>query len=211
MNKVFFFGTSGGCFDAFSLYKEINKNKSKLVFLSDRHSVGQTFSGCEVVGPFRHIFSDSVFGSKFVYQCGSVENHIQRHVWFNHAIQHEMIPLTLVSNAAYIHETAKIGRGTIIYPGVRIMANVSIGTNCIILPNTVINHDAIVGDFSIINSLCVLNGGVVLGHNCYIGASTSIKEAVSICANVTIGMASVVLKTIKKEGLYFGTPAKLIE
>ena len=121
-----------------------------------------------------------------------------------------MVPTTLISSQAYVHKTASIGRGSIIYPGVKIMTNVEIGENCIILPNTVVNHNVRVGDYSIINSACVLNGGVELGHNCYVGSGSSFKENSRVMANTTIGMCSLVLNTLEITGLYFGSPAKLI-
>lgn len=210
MHKVFFFGTSGGCLDAFYLYKEIFDAKTEFVFLSDKHSIGEYVSGCPIVGPFNYVTSGAVKGCQFVFQCGSVKNHRKRHVWFRKAIELGMIPTTLISDKAYIHETAFIGRGSIIYPGVKVMRNVTIGENCIILPNAIINHDSLVGDYSIINSSCVLNGKVDLGHNSYIGSSSTIKENIAVPPDTTIGMSSVVLTSPNQKGLYFGAPVRFI-
>ena len=129
---------------------------------------------------------------------------------YNRAKKEGLVPRTLISKDAYIHDTASIGQGSIIYPGVKIMTNVILGENCVVLPNTVINHDTQVGDFSIINSSCVLNGGIQLGNNCYLGSSSSVKENCIISHDTTIGMSSCVLSSLNKPGIYFGSPAKFI-
>ena len=210
MSNVYIFGTSGGCLDSFYLYKELFGESKNLYFLSDSHKVGEKIHGHEVAGSFEIVKKISTDDSYFVYQCGSSENHKTRNNWFDISLNSGLKPKTLISKDSYVHQTAKIGHGSIIYPGVKIMANVKIGTNCIILPNTVINHDTKVGDFCIINSLCVINGSVNIGCNSYVGSSTSIKEKIQITSNVTIGMGSNILKSLDIEGIYFGSPAMLI-
>lgn len=207
MAKIYFFGTDGGCLDAFFLSKEINNDK-ELFFLSDKEKKGSYIEGCPVIGTFSSIENNSLAHCEFVYQCGSVKNHLKRDIWFKKAEENQMIPKTLVSNHSYIHESATIGSGSIIYHGVKIMRNVEIGKNCVILPNTVINHDARVGDFSVINSSCVLNGNVKIGSKVFLGSLTSIRENVQITGQTTIGMSSIVLNNINSPGVYYGQPIK---
>ena len=210
MRKIYCFGTSGGCLDAFYLHNEVAHTREKTYFLSDNHAIGDILYGCEVAGSFQSISTLDTSDCEFIYQCGSSENHVHRHIWYKRAKDVGLSPRTLISKDAYIHDTVSIGQGSIIYPGVKIMTNVVIGENCVVLPNTVINHDTQVGDFSIINSSCVLNGGIQLGNNCYLGSSSSIKENCIISHDTTIGMASCVLNSVNKPGIYFGSPAKFI-
>lgn len=65
-----------------------------------------------------------------------------------------------ISEQAYIHETAKIGSGCEIRPGVVIGRDVEIGARCLIEPNVVIGK------------------GVVIGNDCRVGACTSISHAI---------------------------------
>lgn len=65
-----------------------------------------------------------------------------------------------ISEQAYIHETAKIGPGCEIRPGVVIGRNVEIGARCLIEPNVVIAR------------------GVVIGNDCRIGACSSLTHAI---------------------------------
>lgn len=208
---TYIFGTDGGCLDAFYLFKENNPKDINIEFLSDLHKEGVILHDCKINGPFSTIKNSNLKGSSFVYQCGSSLNHIDRNLWFDEAIKNGMIPKTLVSKLAYIHNTAIIGSGTIIYPGVKIMANVKIGINSIILPNVIINHDCEIGNFSIINSSCVVNGGVKIGNNTYLGSLSAIKEKINIVPKTTIGMFSNVISDIERQGLYYGNPAKFVD
>ena len=66
------------------------------------------------------IFSCKFYNEEFYYiQCGNVINHQKRNYWFNKAKESKLIPLTCNSNKAYVHKTAKIGLGSIIYPGAK--------------------------------------------------------------------------------------------
>ncbi|MBH18809.1 MAG: hypothetical protein CL851_00110 [Crocinitomicaceae bacterium] len=209
MVKIYFFGTDGGCLDAFCLSREIdNENDNELLFLSDKVKKGSLIQGCQVIGSFKSIENCSYANCEFVYQCGSVKNHFERDIWFKKALENQMIPKTLISSHSYIHESASIGIGSIIYHGVKIMRNVKIGQNCVILPNTIINHDVSIGDFSIINSSCVLNGGVEISSKVFIGSMTAIRENVKIASKTTIGMSSIILNDIVCPGVYYGQPIK---
>jgi len=105
-----------------------------------------------------------------------------------------------------ISDSAKIGEGTIIQPGVFIGNNVKIGKNCLIHSNVSIYDNCILGDNVIIQANSVIGadayyfqkrengflklescGRVVLGDNVEIGALCSIDKGVScdttICMN----------------------------
>ena len=103
MNKVFFFGTTGGCLDSFYLHNELSNNPEALYFLSDDHFVGERLYTHEVAGSFESIESIDTTDCYFVYQCGSSRNHINRHIWYERALLAGMIPKTLISKDSYVH------------------------------------------------------------------------------------------------------------
>ena len=207
-DKVVFFGIDGGCLDAYYLAMESCRGAiNEKVILSDSNNI-KLPEGSIHYGGFSSIEGGRLSGAKFVYQCGNVENHVSRHLWYEKACKCGLQPLKSVSEDAYIHSTAKIGEGVLIYPGVKIMRNVIIGENVILLPNSVVNHGTDVVAYTIVNSGVIINGDVSIGRNCFIGAGVQIRERARIDNNITIGMGSLVLESILKSGIYYGRPIR---
>ncbi len=100
-----------------------------------------------------------------------------------------------------ISDTAVVGEGTVVSPGVVIGHHVTIGKNCIIHPNVTIYDHTIIGDNVIIHAGTVIGadafyfkkradrevmydkllscGRVIIGHDVEIGASCTIDKGVS--------------------------------
>ncbi|MDR3046183.1 MAG: UDP-3-O-(3-hydroxymyristoyl)glucosamine N-acyltransferase [Bacteroidales bacterium] len=92
-----------------------------------------------------------------------------------------------------INPTAKIGKGTIIQPGVFIGENVVIGENCLIHANVTIYADTIIGNHVIIHSGSVIGGDAYYFQKRSEGwkkldscGRTVIEDYVDIGCNVTI-------------------------
>jgi hypothetical protein len=51
-----------------------------------------------------------------------------------------------------------------------------------------------------------ISGNCKIGNNVYIGTNSSVKENISICDEVIIGMQSSVIKSINEKGIYIGSP-----
>ena len=57
----------------------------------------------------------------------------------------------------------------------------------------------------------VVSGNVTLGNKVYLGTNSSIKEKITICDDVIIGLNTGVVKDIKDSGTYVGYPIKKIK
>jgi acetyltransferase-like isoleucine patch superfamily enzyme len=80
----------------------------------------------------------------------------------------------------------------------------------IILPNTVISHDSVIGHYtSLARGVCV-SGGVDVGRFCYLGTNAPIISKVTIGEYSLVGMGSVVLKSIDRNSVVVGNPARLL-
>jgi UDP-3-O-[3-hydroxymyristoyl] glucosamine N-acyltransferase len=57
----------------------------------------------------------------------------------------------------------------------------------------------------------IISGNCKIGNNVYIGSNSSVREKITICDNVIIGLNGGVVKNITKEGVYVGLPVKKIK
>ena len=76
--------------------------------------------------------------------------------------------------------------------------------------HTTVGHDCIIGDFFTTAPAVNISGSCKFGDNVYVGTNASVKNGITICDDVTIGMGGVVVKDILKPGTYIGNPAKLL-
>lgn len=146
----------------------------------------------------------------------------------------------IIGENTVIHGGAKIGFNVFgfkrnpegVWAKYQQIARVKIGNNVTIGSNTCINNgfskDTIINNNAFIDSLCqlgeevVINSGTivtascfiaantVVGKNCWISPNVSIRENLVIADDVFIGIGSVVIKSIKRPGRYFGVPVKPI-
>ncbi len=115
---------------------------------------------------------------------------------------------TAIHPAAVIAENVAIGVGTAIMANAVINPSAAIGKHCIINTGAVIEHDNVIAGYVHVSPKAVLCGTVELGESTHIGAGSVVKNNIKIGSNITIGAGAAVVKSIEKEGIYAGVPAK---
>ena len=133
----------------------------------------------------------------------------------------ERIVNTLPKNTKYfthIHPTAQIhgpdveiGEGSIICAGTIITTNVKIGKHTHLNLITTIGHDCVIGDYFTTAPGVQISGNENIGNRVYFGTRSCVKQKITICDDVIIGMNAGVVKNITESGTYIGTPAKKIK
>jgi sugar O-acyltransferase (sialic acid O-acetyltransferase NeuD family) len=103
---------------------------------------------------------------------------------------------------------ARLGHGTVLYPGVIVTSNAVLGNHVMVLPNSVIHHDVTIGACSIIGSNVTISGSVKIGRGCYVGSASSIRNGISIGDGALIGMAANVVKDVPPGAVMVGNPAR---
>lgn len=103
-----------------------------------------------------------------------------------------------------------IGIGFIATPNTIISCNSIIGKGVFVNSGSQIGHDVTIGDYTSIMANVDIGGAAVIGDNVFIGTGAVILPGVKVVSNVRIGAGTVVLRNIKKQGTYFGNPAKKI-
>ncbi|MGD2072610.1 MAG: hypothetical protein PVG65_03885 [Candidatus Thorarchaeota archaeon] len=104
-----------------------------------------------------------------------------------------------------IENNVEIGANSIIHRGSMGSTIIKSGVKIGVMIN--IGHNNIIGENTIVVGGTITSGSVTVGKNCWLCAGTLIRNGVSICDNVIIGMGSMVLKDITDPGIYFGRPA----
>ena len=127
----------------------------------------------------------------------------------------------LPSNTQYftfIHPTAQlmsdnitIGEGSFIGSNSIITCNVEVGSHSLLNRAVHIGHDCRIGDYFSAMPGSIVSGNVYLGNKVYLGTNSSIREKITICDDVTIGLNTGVVKDIKESGVYVGCPIKKIK
>ena len=115
----------------------------------------------------------------------------------------------------FIHPTAQlmsddiiIGEGSFIGANSIITCNVKIGKHAILNRSNHIGHDCIIGDYFSSMPGSIVSGNVNLGNKVYLGTNSSIREKITICDNVIIGLNTGIVKDIKDSGTYVGCSIK---
>ena len=114
------------------------------------------------------------------------------------------------SRSSIISKNVFIGVGTLIYEQVVVNVNTRIGSHSILNTSSIVEHDCVIENNFFLGPNSTICGNVKIGKNVFVGAGTVIQDDLNIVDNVVIGAGSVVTKSIFKEGLYYGNPAKFI-
>jgi sugar O-acyltransferase (sialic acid O-acetyltransferase NeuD family) len=117
---------------------------------------------------------------------------------------------TFIHPTTLLMEDVEIGEGSFIGAYSILTTNIKIGKYAILNRGNHIGHDCVIGDYFSAMPNAVVGGNVIIGNKVYLGSCSNIKEKITICGDVIIGMNSAVVKNIDKQGIYVGIPSKLI-
>lgn len=115
---------------------------------------------------------------------------------------------TLIHPTAFIHPSATIGKGTVIFAGAIIQPDVKIGEHCIINTGATIDHDCIIGDYVHLAPGVHLAGGVRIGEGSFLGIASAVVQEIKIGDWVTVAAGGIVVNDIAAQKTVMGIPAK---
>ncbi len=150
--------------------------------------VSKTNAGCIVIST--ELYTEKMKGN-FILVKDAYESFSKVLSLFNISAKSE------ISDKAFIHTSAIIGKNVHIYPFVFIGEKVAIGDNCIVHPNVTINAHCVIGNNCILHSGAVIGsdgfgfvpiedgsfhkipqlGNVIIEDDCEVGANTCIDRA----------------------------------
>lgn len=115
---------------------------------------------------------------------------------------------SIIHPKASVSNYAQIGEGAIITAGVIVTVDIIIGKQCQLNLLTTIGHDCVIGDFFTTAPSANISGICNFGDFVYFGTNSAVRQGITICSNVTIGMGANVVKHITEPGVYVGSPAQ---
>ena len=160
-----------------------------------RNELENTYSPQEVL-----LFS--AIGYKSMRQRARVTNHLMSKGW-------QMT--TLVSPAANVAKSAKLGKNCIVMAGTVIEPEAKLLDNNIIWSNSTVCHESSIGSDNFFASNSTIGGEVTIGDQCFFGFSSTVLQRRVIGDNVLIGASSLLTKNALSNGCYIGVPAKRVK
>ena len=116
--------------------------------------------------------------------------------------------ISIIHPTAAISQWVEIGEGSIVTAGTILTCNIKIGKHAHLNLHTTIGHDCEIGEYFTTTPGTNISGNCTFGNGVYLGTNCAIRQGVSICDDVTIGMGAVVVKNITEPGVYIGNPVK---
>lgn len=116
---------------------------------------------------------------------------------------------TVVHPTAWVHRTATLGPGTVVFAGAVVQPGTTVGAHGIVNTGACIDHDGRLGDFVHVAPGCHLAGTVTLGDGVFCGVGASIVPGVTVGAWTTVGAGGVVVGDLPEKVVAVGVPARV--
>lgn len=118
--------------------------------------------------------------------------------------------INAIHPSAFIHPSAKIGTGNMIFAGTVIQPDTQLGNHCIINTAASIDHDCIIEDYVHIAPGCHLAGSVSINEGTFLGIGSNVIPGVTIGKWSICGAGSAITNDIPDKSKFAGVPARQI-
>lgn len=125
------------------------------------------------------------------------------------SINHEHY-VTLIHPLAWISSRVRIGKGSIIYPGVHIDVDVNIGEFCLFNKLATVGHDTNIDSFVTLSPSVNIGGFNNIGKGVEFGINSASIQCINFGEWTIIGGGSMVIKDLPDNVVAAGVPAKII-
>jgi sugar O-acyltransferase (sialic acid O-acetyltransferase NeuD family) len=125
-------------------------------------------------------------------------------------VGYEQLSQPIIHPRAAIGEDVNIGLGSIVAPNVIITTNISIDICASLNLGVTIGHDCKIGRFFNAAPSANISGNITIGDFVSIGTNAALREKIKLADKITIGMGATVVRNLLEEGIYIGSPAKLL-
>lgn len=188
-------------------------NGYNIVGFYDDFQQAESVSGIPVMGKLDKIVEDYKLGKYDALLCGIGYKHFsfREGVYQKYGVDNHIPFATLIDKSCHVDSTAKVGDGTVLFPGAFLDKGVIIEENVLLNVCVTIAHDSTVRAHSFLSPRVAMAGFSIIGKRCMIGINSTIIDNIEICDDVRVGGGDLVIDNIVKPGLYVGSPAKWIK
>lgn len=169
---------------------------------------GEHYFGYPILGSFTDLYSKrNLSGMKFVLSQG--DNKIRSEAFDSIERLGGYLP-TIIHPSAVVSRFSILGRGVLVHANAVIDPDTKIGNNCIISFNAGIGHTTNVGNHCYLSPYAMLGAFTTVEDYVFIGIhGATISGKVDIIGEKSIiGAGSIVNKSVEKNSIMIGIPAK---
>ena len=118
---------------------------------------------------------------------------------------------TLVHPRATVSPTARLGAGSVVFPGVVLGAGVAVGDNAVVYSGSIVEHGCRLADHVYLSPAVVLSGEVCVEDGAFIGAGAIVVPRVTVGKHAVVGAGAVVVRDVAAGETVKGVPARAAE
>jgi sugar O-acyltransferase (sialic acid O-acetyltransferase NeuD family) len=119
-------------------------------------------------------------------------------------------PKTFVHSSVIMGERVEIGEGSLIMPGTILTCDVRVGQFVLVNCSCNVGHDVEIESYSTLLGNNALNGNVRVGELATIGSRATILPGKRVGHRSTVGIGSVVIRSVRDDTTVFGSPARIL-
>lgn len=113
----------------------------------------------------------------------------------------------LIANDVIVEDENQLGKGNILFSGVKITVGLTLGDLNLIGFNTAIGHGTSIGSYNSIYPGVTISGDCELDDCIEVGTGSNIVQQMKIKSDIVVGAGAVVTKNLERAGTYVGIPA----
>jgi len=117
----------------------------------------------------------------------------------------------VIHSFSYVHPTAKIGEGTVVFAGSVIQPDVIIGNHVIVNTGARIDHDCRIADYVHIAPGVKLAGAVTVDEGSFLGINSAVIPNKNIGKWAVLGAGGVVTRDVSDFSVVAGVPATYLK
>jgi sugar O-acyltransferase (sialic acid O-acetyltransferase NeuD family) len=178
--------------------------RAAAIFDDDPRRHGERVLGVEVQGTTQSLVTD--FERRFDYAILAIgDNQVRCRL----ARALSLRWISLIHPVAWVHPSAQLGEGTVVFAGAIVQPDCVIGAHVIINTAASLSHDCVLENYVHTAPGARLTGGVQIQEGAFIGAGSTLLPGLEVGAWTTVGAGSTVTRSLPANAIALGSPARV--